>query len=99
MGTQGTSKIRVFALFLLCGTHYSISRSSVYNFDICRVLVKVPGPYQKSHFELVALFEPHITYLSSFLIYIYKNHTLGHGTYDTFSRNRCSTGLKSCIDI
>ena len=49
-------KTGFFAIFWLWRTHYSFSRSLLYDFDICRILVKVAGPYKKSHFEVVALF-------------------------------------------
>ena len=62
-------KSAFIAIFWFCRTHYNFFRSFAKNFDICHILVKVPGPCEKSRFGLVALFEPRITYLSSFLIY------------------------------
>ena len=67
--TKDPQKSGFLAIFWFPRTHYNFSRSSVRDFDICRILVKVVGPCKKSDFELVALFEPRIRHLRRFLIY------------------------------
>ncbi len=67
--TRDPQKSGFLAIFWFPRTHYNFSRSSVRDFDICRILVKVVGPCKMSYFELVALFEPRIRHLRRFLIY------------------------------